>query len=176
MADAMDGFSLACPAGAPFFGYLGAALAMALANLGAAYGTCKAGTGISGMGVSRPDLVMKALIPVVMAGVVGIYGLIIAVIISTKGQLSSPISDHPCQPSDCLRARALGPWCCSPGFPPPSAPQPWTDHPAPLKDKLSWPGSDHHQCQLPADRRRAQPCVLGAAPLKSFRWCTSAQD
>ena len=82
----MDYYSYACPASAPFFGYLGAASAMALANLGAAYGTAKAGAGISGMGVSRPDLVMKALIPVVMAGVVGIYGLIIAVIISTKGE------------------------------------------------------------------------------------------
>jgi ATP synthase proteolipid subunit len=80
----IDGYSLACPASAPFFGYLGAAAAMFLANLGAAYGTAKSGTGISGMGVGRPDLVMKALIPVVMAGVVGIYGLIIAVIISTK--------------------------------------------------------------------------------------------
>merc|ERR1719352_1357975 len=79
-----DYYSFACPASAPFFGYFGAASAMALANLGAAYGTAKAGAGISGMGVSRPDLVMKALIPVVMAGVVGIYGLIIAVIISTK--------------------------------------------------------------------------------------------
>mmetsp|Transcript_515 Transcript_515/g.947 ORF Transcript_515/g.947 Transcript_515/m.947 type:complete len:177 (+) Transcript_515:128-658(+) len=85
---AVDGFSLACPASAPFFGYFGAASAMALANLGAAYGTAKAGAGISGMGVSSPHLVMKALIPVVMAGVVGIYGLIIAVIISTK--VSSP--------------------------------------------------------------------------------------
>ena len=64
---------------------------MALSNLGAAYGTAKAGAGIAGMGVSRPDLVMKALIPVVMAGVVGIYGLIIAVIISTKGTPSSPV-------------------------------------------------------------------------------------
>ena len=80
----VDSYSLACPASAPFFGYLGAAAAMFLANLGAAYGTAKSGTGISGMGVGRPDLVMKALIPVVMAGVVGIYGLIIAVIISTK--------------------------------------------------------------------------------------------
>ena len=82
----MDYYSLACPASAPFFGYLGAASAMFLANLGAAYGTAKSGTGISGMGVGRPDLVMKALIPVVMAGVVGIYGLIIAVIISTKSK------------------------------------------------------------------------------------------
>ena len=86
MSTMSDYYSFACPASAPFFGYFGAAAAMALANLGAAYGTAKAGAGISGMGVSRPDLVMKALIPVVMAGVVGIYGLIIAVIISTKGE------------------------------------------------------------------------------------------
>jgi len=90
MAELTDSYSFACPASAPFFGYFGAASAMALANLGAAYGTAKAGAGISGMGVSRPDLVMKALIPVVMAGVVGIYGLIIAVIISTKGECETP--------------------------------------------------------------------------------------
>jgi F0F1-type ATP synthase membrane subunit c/vacuolar-type H+-ATPase subunit K len=89
----VDSYSLACPASAPFFGYLGAASAMFLANLGAAYGTAKSGTGISGMGVGRPDLVMKALIPVVMAGVVGIYGLIIAVIISTKSKF--PLSPLP---------------------------------------------------------------------------------
>merc|ERR1719326_1899791 len=34
------------------------------------------------MGVMKPDLVMKSIIPVVMAGVLGIYGLIIAVIIA----------------------------------------------------------------------------------------------
>ncbi len=37
------------------------------------------------MGVMRPELVMRSIIPVVMAGVIGIYGLIIAVIIATKG-------------------------------------------------------------------------------------------
>ena len=36
------------------------------------------------MGVMRPELVMKSIVPVVMAGVLGIYGLIIAVIISTQ--------------------------------------------------------------------------------------------
>jgi ATP synthase proteolipid subunit len=98
MADRMDYYSFACPASAPFFGYFGAAAAMALANLGAAYGTAKSGAGISGMGVSRPDLVMKALIPVVMAGVVGIYGLIIAVIISTKGKNFNLRTFHFCFP------------------------------------------------------------------------------
>lgn len=52
-------------------------------GFGAAYGTAKAGVGIASMGVLRPDLVIKSIIPVVMAGVLGIYGLIIAVIIST---------------------------------------------------------------------------------------------
>jgi V-type H+-transporting ATPase proteolipid subunit len=36
------------------------------------------------MGVMRPELVMRSIIPVVMAGVIGIYGLIIAVIISSS--------------------------------------------------------------------------------------------
>merc|ERR1711871_662905 len=35
-------------------------------------------------GVMRPDLVMRSIIPVVMAGVLGIYGLITAVIINGK--------------------------------------------------------------------------------------------
>lgn len=54
--------------------------------MGAAYGTAKSGVGISSMGVMRPELVMKSIVPVVMAGVLGIYGLIIAVIISTGGR------------------------------------------------------------------------------------------
>lgn len=40
------------------------------------------------MGVMRPELVMKSIVPVVMAGVLGIYGLIIAVIISTGSKLN----------------------------------------------------------------------------------------
>merc|ERR1712141_973629 len=47
-------------------------------------GTAKSGVGISSMGVMRPDMVMLSIIPVVMAGVLGIYGLITAVIINGK--------------------------------------------------------------------------------------------
>jgi hypothetical protein len=54
--------------------------------MGAAYGTAKSGVGIASMGVMRPELVMKSIVPVIMAGVLGIYGLIIAVIISTGGE------------------------------------------------------------------------------------------
>ncbi|KAL2550475.1 V-type proton ATPase subunit c2 [Forsythia ovata] len=51
--------------------------------MGVAYGTAKSGVGVASMRVMRPELVMKSIVPVVMAGVLGIYGLIIAVIIST---------------------------------------------------------------------------------------------
>jgi ATP synthase proteolipid subunit len=59
---------------------------LACTGMGAAYGTAKSGVGIASMGVMRPELVMKSIVPVVMAGVLGIYGLIIAVIISTGGE------------------------------------------------------------------------------------------
>lgn len=73
-----------CPASAPLMGFGGAAVALVFACLGSAYGTGKAGSGISFIGVNNPGLVMKAIIPVVMAGVLGIYGLIIAVIIGNS--------------------------------------------------------------------------------------------
>ena len=34
-------------------------------DLGAAYGTAKSGVGIASMGVLKPDLIMKSIIPVV---------------------------------------------------------------------------------------------------------------
>jgi len=55
-------------------------------DLGAAYGTAKAGVGISSMGVLNPALVMRNIIPVVMAGVLGIYGLIVGVILIQNGE------------------------------------------------------------------------------------------
>ena len=51
-------------------------------------GTAKSGVGISSMGVMNPGLVMRNIIPVVMAGVLGIYGLIVAVII--QGSIVAP--------------------------------------------------------------------------------------
>merc|ERR1712050_739326 len=33
------------------------------------------------MGVVQPQLIMKSIIPVVMAGILGIYGMIVAVIL-----------------------------------------------------------------------------------------------
>ncbi len=50
------------------FGVIGASFAMVGAAFGSAYGTAKAGAGIAAMAVSDPKSIMKALIPVVMAG------------------------------------------------------------------------------------------------------------
>jgi len=55
-----------------------------LIDLGAAYGTAKAGIGIASMGVLKPDLIVKSIVPIVMAGILGIYGLIVAVILIQK--------------------------------------------------------------------------------------------
>lgn len=49
--------------------------------MGAAYGTGKSGAGIASMGILKPELIMKSIIPVVMAGILGIYGMIVSVII-----------------------------------------------------------------------------------------------
>ena len=132
LAEALVG----CPTWAPALGFGGATIALVFACIGSAYGTGKAGMGISHVGVHKPEvcahppsittarcaplygrlavgalrsrvsltpslslgvcarvalcqIVMKNIIPVVMAGVLGIYGLIIAVII---GNAVKPIA------------------------------------------------------------------------------------
>ena len=69
-----------------FFGYLGVASALVFANAGAAYGTARSGIGLAGMGVMNPGAVMKNIIAIVMAGILGIYGLIVAVILLGAGK------------------------------------------------------------------------------------------
>lgn len=76
--------SYPCASWAPALGFFGCAFAVVLANIGGAYGTARAGQGIMAMGIRSPDLLMKNIIPVVMAGVLGIYGLIVAVILNGK--------------------------------------------------------------------------------------------
>merc|ERR1712205_118527 len=72
-----------CPPSAPFFGFMGCAAALVFACLGAAYGTAKSGVGVANMGVLHHDMVMKSIIPIIMAGVLGIYGLIVAVLLGS---------------------------------------------------------------------------------------------
>ena len=69
------------PGGQFFFGYMGIAFAMIFSNLGSAVGISKAGIGISSMGVLKPEKIVRGLIPVVMAGILGIYGLVVAVLL-----------------------------------------------------------------------------------------------
>merc|ERR1719408_708318 len=70
-----------CPPSASFFGFMGCAAALVFACLGATYGTAKSGVGVANMGVLHPEMVMKSIIPIIMAGVLGIYGLIVAVLL-----------------------------------------------------------------------------------------------
>ncbi|WFC98070.1 H(+)-transporting V0 sector ATPase subunit c [Malassezia yamatoensis] len=98
-----------CPVYAPFFGAMGVTAAIVFTCLGASYGTAKSGVGISAMGVLRPDLLIKCIIPVVMAGIIAvcmlspssltqIYGLVVSVLISgdsaylTTYTVKSPMS------------------------------------------------------------------------------------
>lgn len=55
--------------------------------LGAAYGTAKSGTGIAAMSIMRPELIMRSVIPVVMAGIIAIYGLVVSVLIGNNSML-----------------------------------------------------------------------------------------
>lgn len=81
-------FSPYCPEYAPFFGFLGAALALVFGNMGAAYGTWKSAIGLATIAKLprhkvQTEMVMKSIMPVILSGVCGIFGLIIAVIISS---------------------------------------------------------------------------------------------
>ncbi|BFZ53254.1 v-type proton ATPase 16 kDa proteolipid subunit 2 [Savitreella phatthalungensis] len=71
-----------CTPYAAFFGFAGVAASMIFSSIGAAYGTAKAGIGIAGVGQFDPTLIMKSLIPVVMSGIIAVYGLVMAVLIS----------------------------------------------------------------------------------------------
>ena len=64
-------------------------------GIGAAYGTAKSGVGISAMSVLRPDLMMKCVVPVIMAGIIAIVSR------------SGGVLDHGWM----LERRGTGAWC-----------------------------------------------------------------
>ena len=76
-----------------FFSFSGIASALIFANLGAAYGTYKSGVGICHLGILRPDMIIKSVIPVIMAGILGIYGLIVSVILVNKINKDTKLKD-----------------------------------------------------------------------------------
>ncbi|MFN9899215.1 MAG: V-type ATPase subunit C, partial [bacterium] len=65
---------------------MGVGMALILSNVGAAYGTAKSSIGIANLGLVNPNKIFRALIPIIMAGILGIYGLIVGVILSTKAK------------------------------------------------------------------------------------------
>jgi ATP synthase proteolipid subunit len=61
---------------------MGASMCMILSSWGSAWGTWRAGLGVCHMGIDHPAGIIKNIVPIVMAGVLGIYGLIVSVIIT----------------------------------------------------------------------------------------------
>jgi V-type H+-transporting ATPase proteolipid subunit len=72
------------PQSAAFFGAMGCASAIIFANLGSAYGTAKSCIGLAHLSILHAERIMRGIVPVVMAGILGIYGLIVAVIINNS--------------------------------------------------------------------------------------------
>ena len=58
--------------------------------MGAAYGTSKSAIGIANLGMVEPAKIFKALIPIIMAGILGIYGLIVSVLLTSHVQSAKP--------------------------------------------------------------------------------------
>lgn len=71
-----------CPPVAPFFAYLGIGCALAFTSLGSAFGTFKSAIGVFTVCAVHPEQIYKGLMPVIMAGIVGIYGLVAAIIVA----------------------------------------------------------------------------------------------
>ena len=99
IAQADDGYGYGS---ASFFGMMGVTLSIVFASkppslihadTGAAIGTAYSGIGIASLGILRPDVVVKSIVPVVMAGILGIYGLIVSVILIQKSKLLSSLVD-----------------------------------------------------------------------------------
>ncbi|KAJ7681474.1 hypothetical protein B0H17DRAFT_1076057 [Mycena rosella] len=78
-----------CPVYAPFFSAMGCTSAIVFT---CAYGTAKSGVGIAAMSVLRPDQMMKCVVPVIMAGIIAIYGLVVSVLIASDLAVSMSLA------------------------------------------------------------------------------------
>jgi V-type H+-transporting ATPase proteolipid subunit len=70
-----------CTVVATFFAFLGIAFALAFTAIGSGYGTAKSAIGVFAVCAMHPEFIYRGLMPIIMAGIVGIYGLVAAVII-----------------------------------------------------------------------------------------------
>ena len=73
-----------CPAWTPFWGFLGICCGVVLACAGSAIGTAKCGIGLCSAAALNKSVIVRGLIAPIMAGIIGIYGLVAAVIINPK--------------------------------------------------------------------------------------------
>ena len=71
-----------CTIVASFFSFLGIACALAFTSIGSGYGTAKSAIGVFAVCAMHPEFIYRGLMPIIMAGIVGIYGLVTAVIIA----------------------------------------------------------------------------------------------
>jgi V-type H+-transporting ATPase proteolipid subunit len=60
--------------------------------LGAAYGTVKSGISISSISTSKPDSIIKSLLPVIMAGILSIYGMVVGIFIALQLSATEPVT------------------------------------------------------------------------------------
>lgn len=70
-----------CPAWTPFFGFGGICIGVVLACAGSAFGTAKCGIGLASASVINKTVIVRGLIAPIMAGIIGIYGLVFAIVI-----------------------------------------------------------------------------------------------
>ena len=63
---------------------MGCSISLIFSVFGAAYGIAKSGVGVSATSVLRPDMIIKNMMPPILAGILSIYGLVISVIISSQ--------------------------------------------------------------------------------------------
>ena len=82
--------------GPTFFAFTGVAFALIFANMGAAYGTAKSAIGISNLGMVEPTKIYKAMVPIIMAGILGIYGLIVGVLMNNRAMNPTPEVGYKC--------------------------------------------------------------------------------
>ncbi len=60
--------------------------------VGAAYGTLKSGAAISAISTDKPEAIIKSLLPVIMAGILSIYGLVVGIFIALLLSPTEPLT------------------------------------------------------------------------------------
>jgi ATP synthase proteolipid subunit len=78
----------ACGPHAPLFGFLGVIIAIGVPCLGVAFAVSKLSIAIATVGTTclQPDLMTRSVLPVVMAELLAIYGLIVSIIIISNSE------------------------------------------------------------------------------------------